>query len=264
MPRQQSVSKPIADLPVEIRNHLPTVVVLVSGKPFKLFLDLGAFEQIGLTTEELSKTRVRFTKSSSKYINSKGEAFESRRFIAPDVVIGGVPFGDLTGGEFINYPGGPPDQNGNIGMGLLGKYLMVLDYPNKHVRLYQSGDEAALRRECGTVTFSISVVNGVAQSLATTSKGNLLIEWDTGSTDNVLRPSIIPSAITLATQQDDGPPIFTVASVSLGGHKIGPVQFRLVPFAAPAVDAVFGTDLFASRRVCLDILQHKGAIRAAF
>jgi hypothetical protein len=263
-PGQQPIIKPIADLPVEIRNHLPTVDVLVSGQPFKLFLDFGAFEQIGLTTEELTRTHVRFAKSSSKYINSSGEAFEAREFIAPNVVIGGVPFGDLQGGEFIHYPGGPPDKNGNIGMGLLGKYLLVLDYPNKHVRLYQSGDEAALQKECGTDTFSISVVNGVAQSVATTSNGKLLIEWDTGSTDTVLRPSAIPDSSKLGKQLDDGPPIFSVASIRLGDHEIGPVQFRLVQFAAPAVDGVFGTDLFASRRVCLDVLQQKGAIRAAF
>jgi hypothetical protein len=253
--------QPLADIPIEIRNRLPTVDVRVSGQPFKLFLDLGGFQALALTTSELTRVGVRFHDSSDQFRNSKGQILTSRRFLAEGVFLDSFYLGDLEGGESIFGDSVPPDRNGHIGMPVLGHYLLVVDYPQKRVRLYGSGNTAALKGECGEKTFPVRLEKGIAVSTGSTEHGDRLFIWDTGSTDNVIRPSVVPPQKAAGRRIDDGPPVVTLERLELGGHDIGPQQFRLVPFGAPDVDAYLGADLFATRRVCLDVRKGIGAIR---
>ena len=257
----QPAPRPLAEIPIEIRHRLPTVDVRVSGELLKLFLDLGGHQAIALTPSELSRTNVRFRARSSQFRNSRGQVLESRQFVAENVVLGSFPLGDLEGGESIFGDSVPPDRNGYIGMPVLGRYLLVVDYPAKRIRLYKSGDASALRSECGENTFPVALVNGIAVTAGSTENGNHLFLWDTGSTDNVFRPSALPSDTAVGRRIDDGPPVVNIHGLKLGGYDVGSQEFRLVQFGAPAVDAVFGEGLFAKRRVCLDIPQGKGAMR---
>lgn len=252
---------PLAEIPVEIRHRLPTVEVRVSGQPFRLFLDLGGFQAIALTTSELERVRVRFHDGTDRFRNSTGQVLTSRRFLAEGVFLGSFYLGDLEGGEAIFGDSAPPERNGYIGMPVLGRYLLVVDYPQKRVRLYDSGNTAALLRECGGETFPVRLEKGIAVSTGSTEHGDLLFIWDTGSTDNVVRPSALPHGNAAGRRIDDGPPVVTLERLKLGGRDIGPQQFRLVQFGAPDVDAYLGADLFASHRVCLDVRKGIGAIR---
>jgi hypothetical protein len=252
---------PFVDLPIELRHRLPTVDVLVSGQPLKLFLDLGGFHAISLTTAELGRSNVRFLESPHEFMNSAGTMFESRRFVAPNVVIGGVSFGDLEGGEFLfDDAVAPPDGNGYIGMGLLGQFLVVLDYPATRVRLYESGDTRAFELECGRNTFEVSLVNKVAQSVVRTDYGDLLFEWDTGATHNFIRPSAIRRGESAGRLSGAEQATMTLTSLRFGGQELGPQEFRVAQFYSPALDAIFGTTFFASRKVCLDLPEGRGAI----
>ena len=253
--------EPLAEIPIEIRYRLPTVDVRISGAPFKLFLDLGGHRAIALTTAELSRVPVRFSGTWRQSRNSHGQILQSRDFVAENVVLAEFPLGDVEGGELIFGSAVPPEQNGYIGIPILGRYLLVIDYPTKRVRFYKSGDLSALARECGTRTFDVALVNGeIPQTIGTTEFGNRLFLWDTGSTDNVIRPAALPSDRATGSQIDDGPPVVNVNTLKLGQYNVAPQRFRVVPFGAPEVDAYLGYDLFASRRVCLDIPQGKGAV----
>jgi hypothetical protein len=255
--------QPLAEIPVEIRHGIPTVNVLISGNVFRLFLDLGGHQAISLTSEELARANVRFLDRTVRFANSSGQILESRQFVAQNVVLDNFALGDLEGGESNFGDAAPPDRNGYIGMPVLGKYLLVLDYPAKRIRLYRSGDALALENECGRRTFTISLVDGTALSVATTEFGDRLFVWDTGTTSNFIRPSSIPVEKSGGRVVDDGPPIIGIESLSLGEQQLGPQEFRLVQFGAPAVDGYLGSGVFASRRVCLDIPQGKGAIGEA-
>jgi hypothetical protein len=257
------VPDPLAEIPIEIRHRLPTVDVTISGESFKLFLDLGGHRGLALTTTELMRAPVRFVGTSNEFRNSLGEALQSRNFVADNVTVAGFPLGTVAGGEFIFGGTAPPDRNGYIGMPILGRYLLVADYPAKRIRLYRSGDSAALESECGARTFAVAFVNGIAQSVGSTEFGERTFLWDTGATDNVIRPSALPSHKAAGRRIDDGPPVVTIGKLSLGDHDVGPLEFRLVPFGAPAVDAYLGEGFFASRKVCLDIQRGIGAVREA-
>lgn len=262
-PGQGERARPLAEIPVEIRNRLPTVDVRVSGQLFRLFLDLGGHRAIALTTAELARVPVRFSDRPDQFRNSKDQVLVSRRFLAEGVFLGSFYLGDLEGGESIFGDSAPPDRNGYVGMPVLGRYLLAIDYPRKRVRLYASGNTTAMTDECGEETFPIRLEKGIAVSTGHTEHGDRLFIWDTGSTDNVVRPSAVPPEKRAGRRIDDGPPVVTLERLTLGGLDIGPQQFRLVQFGAPDVDAYLGADLFESRRVCLDIRKGIGAIREA-
>lgn len=260
-PQAVRAPEPLAEIPIEIRHRLPTVEVKVSGEIFRLFLDLGGHRAIALTPAELSRTQVRFLSTSSQFRNSTGQILRSRNFVAENVLLANFPLGDVEGGESLFGDAAPPERNGYIGMPILGRYLLVTDYTAKRVRLYRSGDQAALEQECGSRTFSVALVNGIAQSEGSTEFGERLFLWDTGATDNVIRPASLPPDKGTGRRIDDGPPVVNIESLRLGEYDVGPQEFRVVPFGAPAVDAYLGHGLFSSRKVCLDIQQGKGAIR---
>jgi hypothetical protein len=258
---EQSKPVPLVEIPIELRQRLPNVEVLISGQRFKLFLDLGGFHAISLTTTELDRAHVQLVDNPDTFFNSAGRMFESRRFTAPDVVIGGASFGELDGGELLFDDAlAPPDRNGYIGMGLLGQFLVVLDYPARRVRLYPSGDSRALAAECGRNTFEVSLVDMVAQSVVRTELGDLRVEWDTGATHNFIRPATVGRGRDTARRTDAAQPTVTLASVRLAAQELGPLEFRVAQFRAPALDAIFGTSFFLSRKVCLDLPQGRGAI----
>lgn len=259
-PELQNGSAPIATIPIEIRSGIPTVSVSVAGRPLYLMVDLGGHQGISLTAPELEQVTVRYLPTTSKSQNAKGEKLEARRFVAPNVVLGNLALGDIEGGESIFGTSVPPDRNGYIGEPVLGRYLLVLDYPSKQIRLYRSGDSVALQSECGINTFAVDFANGIATSTASTEFGELEFVWDTGTTHNFLRPAANATLEKLGRRIDEGPPVVTVSSVVLGGKDFGPQEFRLVPFAAPQVDGYLGAGLMSSHKVCLDIGKAMGAV----
>jgi hypothetical protein len=64
--------------------------------------------------------------------------------------------------------------------------------------LYDPDDEAAFRHECGSPQFAVTNADGVISSVADTAYGWLSFQWDTGATDNFLRPSVIGAAASAA------------------------------------------------------------------
>jgi len=253
---------PLIELPIVLRNGLPTVTVVVAGTSLDLFLDLAGHNTISLTAEELARVPVRYLDAADRYRNSSGTTFTARRFVAPHVVAAGYSVGDLEGGEYVlPSTGGPPDRNGYLGHGFLTKYLLVLDYPSRRVRLYRPGDQNAFKAECGAPQFAVTNRGGFTTSFADTEYGPISVLWDTGATHNFLRPSAVPAVVKLARKIDEGEPVISILEVDLGNGNIGPLDFRLLSFAAPDVDATFGTGLFATRKVCFDFVLGKGAIR---
>jgi hypothetical protein len=240
---------------------MPTTTVSIGGTPLKLFVDLGGYSAIALTEVELRQVVVRYLTESTRSTSASGDIYESRRFVAPGVSLGGVLLGDLEGSEFV-FPeaAAPPDRNGYVGFALLSRFLLIVDYPNGSLRLYASGSKDAMIRECGDKTFEIDVVNGVAQSIAETDHGKLVFSWDTGSTRSVIRPSAVGLSVKAGAPAPGAPPHKTAKFV-LGSRDFGPQSFLLIDYRGVAVDGVLGTDFFASRVVCLDIGRGKGAVK---
>jgi hypothetical protein len=253
--------QPLIQVPLELRSGMPTTTVSIGGIELNLFVDLGGYSAIALTEAELKRVAVRYLTDSTRSTNASGDIYESRRFVAPGVSLGGVLLGDLEGSEFI-FPeaAAPPDRNGFIGFALLSRFLLIVDYPDRSLRLYASGSKDAMTRECGDNLFEIDVVSGVAQSIADTDYGRLVFSWDTGSTRSVVRPSAIGRRVRAGAPGSEALP-HRMAKFVLGSRDFGPQSFLPIDYRGVTVDGVLGTDFFASRVVCLDIGRGKGAVR---
>ena len=253
---------PLADIPIELRHGLPTMEVRVAGEPLSLFLDLGGHQALSLTASEMQRVKLDPLPQVARFRNSDGEMLEAKQFVAPRVTLAGFQLGDLQGGERIFGSSVPPDRNGYIGRPAVDRYLLVLDYPGRRVRLYESGNDTALQHECGSRRFRIDLVDGIVRSSAETDYGPRLFIWDTGATHNFIRPSVLPGTV-VGTKIDEGSPVTELRHLRLGGHDVGPQQFRLIQFGAPAVDGYLGAGLLSSHKVCLDIPRNVGAIGGA-
>ena len=254
--------QPPIEVSLELRSGMPTTTVGVGGTPLRLFVDLGGYSAIALTPAELGKVQVRYLAESMRSTNASGDIYETRRFVAPGVSLGGVLLGNFEGTEFV-FPeaAAPPDRNGFIGFALLSRFLLVIDYPGRSLRLYASGSREAMVRECGDKSFDIDVVNGVAQSTADTDHGKLVFSWDTGSIRSVIRPSAVGISVQGAASGPGLPAAHRMNKFVLGSRDFGPQTLLPIDYRGVAVDGVLGTDFFASRVVCLDIGRGKGAVK---
>ena len=261
--------QPLATIRVELVHGLPTTTVLIDGVPLRLYFDLGSYEAISLTTAELRRVKVSYLSETTAVRNAEGETLESRKFIAHHVSISGFDLGDLQGREAFFGGMAPPDQNGTVGMSVMGRYLLVLDYPAKEIRFYHPGDDTAFVAECGRRAFRIRVEHGIATSIMRTKFGDRKVIWDTGATDNFIRPSAVPSDLRVGRTIDYPPfhdsssSLVRVENVSIDSLAFGPQVFRLWAFKAPNVDAYLGTALLATRKVCLDLKAERGGVQTS-
>lgn len=217
-----------------------------------LFIDLGAFSPFALTAAGLVAAPVAFDGTSTAWRDAMGATYVSRNFVANGLELGGVGFGEVRGIEYFPHAGASLPQAGYIGVGLLRDYLAVFDYPAGMLTLYASGDGAAMSDSCRPQRFEVRVVNGVVQSIVETDRGPLIFQWDTGSSENVLRPSAIGAP---ASGQH------SFARFDLAGHSFGRTIFPLREFQAPNVDGVLGTDFLEDKVLCIDAARRVGAIR---
>ncbi len=255
---EKSIAGPIR-IPLYFESGLPTVHATLSGKPVSLIIDLGGFSPLALNKEKLSVVPVEFSKRLDHWQDANGHVFATRTYLARNLVAGGLMLAGLHGSELtVPLASG---QDGYLGFGLLSNYLVVFDYPGSELRLYPSGSGTALREECGSDVIPIDIDNGVVESTVETDRGKFVFQLDTGSSQNILRPSALGMAP--GGMMPDGMQMTSVvfSKYGLGRQDFGRMRFTLREFAAPNVDGVLGTPFFKSRIVCVDIGKHVAAIK---
>ncbi len=247
-----NVAKDYVAVPLNTQTGLPTLQASVSGKPVTLILDLGGYKGIALTPAALSKLDVTYDSQVESWRNSEGQVFTAKLFAAPDVKIGDQSVGSVDG---IEYSTTTPGVDGYVGFAVLRNFTLVLDYPHNELRIYPPASAAA-EKECGmTNPISFEVVSGVVQSKVGTDDGDLIFQWDTGASENVLRPS----AINLNPDTEISSHIFN--RFSLGTKDFGRTRIPLREFVAPNVDGVLGTEFFGAKIICLNFTKKIAAIK---
>lgn len=244
----------LIEVPFKLENRLPTVTATIAGKPLSLFVDLGGYRGIALVARKEGDIELNYGDQIEQWRNSEGKVFTSRLFSVSSVKVGPADFGSLEGIE-LPVEDRTFAQDGFLGFPALSRFLVVLDYPNQRMRFYPSGSKEDLKRECGSV-FPLQVVAGVVQSTIETDRGPLIFQWDTGSTENVLRPSSLPES-----SYGKDVTSFPLTKFVVGGHDFGRIRIPLREFVAPNVDGILGTDFFESKVVCLDLQNQLGGIR---
>lgn len=184
--------------------------------------------------------------------------FTSRIFHAQHLEAGGLLATQFDGNELAGSSGKAAlPQDGLVGFGLLGRYQMVFDEPGGELPLYPSSVRGVFQRECGSEGGALGMERGVMVSDMQTGHGVCRVQWDSGSAQDVLRPSAVAGRIKDA----DLLRRLTFHRFDVAGQPAGPHEFVLRRFAAPDVDAVLGTGFFSTHVVCPDPSRGRVAFR---
>jgi hypothetical protein len=233
-------------------GRLAFVEGTINGQPVRLLIDLGSFQALGLSRSAMDRVAADRHAEADYWVDAQGNRFESRRFTAKDLSVGGLRVASLDGSEFLSASTERLRADGLIGFGLLKHYSLVFDYPREELRLYASSSTSLFDADCGGDRFEIRLSNGVVETVLPADSRRLIFQLDTGSTDNVLRPSSVDRSSADA--------LHTIRRLVVGARDIGPLVFRLNEFRAPAVDGVLGHDFFDARKVCLDFSRSVGFV----
>lgn len=246
-------------VPITLQSGLPTARATIGGKPVRLILDAGAYQVVGLKTAVLARLPVHFTGDSESWGDADGHLFSSRIFRGDQLVAGGLSADVFDGNELVGNIGkaGYP-QDGLVGFGLLHRYQMVFDEAGGEVRLYPAEAKGVLKAECGSEGGPLRLERGVMVSRVQTDQGPLRVQWDSGSSEDVLRPSAIAGQVRDA----DLLRRYTFDRFEVAGQPAGPWSFMMRQFPASDVDAVLGSGFFATHVVCLDPAGGRVAFRA--
>jgi predicted aspartyl protease len=131
--------EPQAAVPVEAAGSVPTVSVILDGKPATLILDSGA-ERTALTLDALKRLNIRFDFAHQATAHGIGaemttvtariRSFEIGGMVLRDRLVPVVPI------SLPKLPGGQPD--GLLGADILSGYDVDLDLPHAMMTLYRA------------------------------------------------------------------------------------------------------------------------------
>jgi hypothetical protein len=249
----RAAQQPLVEVPMDATSGLPVVAAAIGGgASLKLVVDSGGFGDVALAPAALSTLPVDFNGRSYEWRDFQNHRFVSRAFTADDFRVGGIPLGAVSGSELSNGFGGlSAGTAGYLGVGLLGKFIVKLDYKAGVMSLYQAHGRDAAQAICGAKVLAATFRDGVVQVPVRTDAGELLFQVDTGSSRTFLRPGALG-----LKPGPDGTFAETMRSFSrfeVGGRDLGRQVLEFRDFKAPAVDGVLGSDFFHGRTLCLDL-----------
>ena len=109
--------------------------VLVNTVKLRLFIDTGhGYGTVSLPPAVLNELDVIYTGETRENHDFKGDEYNSRQYLIPNIRIGSLVLHDLPGYElFTRYD----DTSGLIGLVLLNQFNVLIDYPNRKFGLYR-------------------------------------------------------------------------------------------------------------------------------
>ena len=236
-------------IPIEVKGGLPVTRVEIGGAERLLIVDLGSFDTLALRPEVVEAAGGTWTGAHKGFADAYGKSLSARRFVLPEVDLGGLVLRELVGHQFVTDLGperviGEP-VDGLIGAGVLLRFGVLYDYPGGQVVLAHGealpADSPILEWSRWKVASTTSGVRG--QAVVDGRKRPIVL--DTGASRSVVHPD----AVDDADVRMDGAMRLTTASIVLGDADIGAQDLVLLPFRGPNADILLGYDFFAARRV---------------
>jgi hypothetical protein len=176
------------------RNN-PIIDVSIEGNVYPLKFDLGSSFPFSLCENVLQK--VYKTKyGSCKWYDFKGKQYESPTYTIPEIKIGNLTFSHVLANrdseDFhanVSFDGPPLQFPGVIGLPILEKYNLFLDFP--HAAIYASNDHLSLQ-QAGLLSKNLLAIpftlhpDGIILNVETDA-GSYRLMLDTGATFTVVR-----------------------------------------------------------------------------
>ena len=119
-------------------NNSPSyayIDVIVNTVKLRIFIDTGhGYGTVSLPPSVLSELDVIYTGATKTNHDFKGDTYNSRHYLIPNIRFGSLVLNDLSGYElFTRYD----DMTGLIGLALLNQFNVLIDYPNRKFGLYR-------------------------------------------------------------------------------------------------------------------------------
>ncbi|MBN2133879.1 MAG: aspartyl protease family protein [Sedimentisphaerales bacterium] len=249
-----------AVVPLTIESRLPVIPVTIGGVEVPLTLDTGGFEEIALSPTALQNLDVRYTGRRIWSVGVHGLLAPSfaREFVIPEMHIGNMRLTDVPGHEFhfsdLRLANEPPPalKNGIVGLALLGRFKLIIDYPAGVCVLSTDGRcPPQYRPETWpSCEIDLSDPNIGIQSTVAADGRELRCVWDTGASYSIIRPGIANSEMLT---QRKSQPFARFSRLLLADHDCGPFEFAEFDFRQPPVDAIIGYNFFREHIVFLDV-----------
>jgi hypothetical protein len=247
-------------VPIEIVNNFPVLSLSIGDQEIPVAFDLGGDHQIELTPEALQKIDVQYLEETYEWIDAKGNRLKARKFIIPELRIGGAVFRNVEGHEDAEATHWPKTRAGlgRMGRVLFQSHKMVLDYQRSTIDLV-SGESANVEGEgCSGHRIPFDPQwNGEPVSKVLTDFGRLTLYWDTGA------PGTFVQASLLALDENAAPakPVLS-QKFAMQGRDFGPLELRPIQFSQPeGIDGFLGYNFFAKQVVCIDFAGKEFLVR---
>lgn len=240
------------ELDLIFRDAGPIVDLRIGEKKIPVLFDLGGFSTISLTESVLSQLPVQFTGGTRKFSDAYGQVFTTRDYIIPECSLGGIQLRDIEATEDkFNQHITDEAQNGYLGLGVLRHFQIILDYQRHKAVLWQ-GD--TLPPQYASMEFSYQPFTHEMQSSLIIDDEKREVEWDTGANVSLIKTNDVPKG---RLANIDGRQLFIANNLEAGGDLIGSLDFVVLDFNEPPVDAIIGHNFFAKHVVFLDFAKKR-------
>ncbi len=126
------------DVPLTFAGYearYPVVTVRIQGQRLRLLLDTGSPDEgLGLSDDAVAELDVHFTGKTRVYRDAYGGCYQSREFVIPSVELGDLELRSVVGNE---RPTGVYGLDGAMGLELLRRFDVLIDYEGKVLRLFR-------------------------------------------------------------------------------------------------------------------------------
>ncbi len=249
-------------VPIRLVDTDPVIEVKINGSSIDVQFDIGSGTTLDLFPRQLASISKRLIDTASGGLSMSGPMGERPVYEVDLIEIGDIKFTqariveDYHDSEYREWFSSRLDAYGFLGRGLLDRYKVVIDYPNRELTLIS---HAARPEEHAACTGAeLPLVQGQDWGLvskAETELGEFVFVWDTGT----------PATGVLKRRTDlddldyqDGDTLL-VEQFDINGHVFGPMELEVWDWTenAPPFDGFIGYDFFADKVICVDFPDHR-------
>ncbi len=248
---------------------MPSTVIFIQGKKIPVILDTGAMKsELVLSKHALKNIQVKYTGKNICFHAVDGKYCQPE-FILPEVKLGSFTVKNVTGSLMAqlwasNHTQGfkatEASKDGVIGLVLLSKFNLLLDYPNSKALLIKPN--AKPHNYNINDWISIPFQDRLLTQLKLNGR-TMTFGWDTGAVPSVIKQSVVkefkqtPCPSNAPYAKRGCLSVVPQSLTTLSGKVTPKSWFRIddIPSVAP-FDGLFGANFFADNQVYFDFDNH--------
>jgi len=256
------------EIPLYFSSRIPLVNVEIENSKIPFMLDTGAAQESIVINESLSKKlKIYKTRETKKSVDFFGNTQEGKEFIISSIRLGDFVLHNIKG--TIRQPWGlkknqkaPPALafgNGIIGLKLLKKFKIIIDYPHKNLVLIKNKIPPRYTLKNWNVLFFDPQCGDGIVTQAYIQHSLITLLWDTGANFMPLHPRhdirgrihSCPSYVEKSLD-DTICKMLKVSNLKIGKKEYNNIDFILVSFQEPKVDGFIGEPFLAKHIIYID------------